>query len=139
MRGSDPMITSANEFIRLRTSELKQEYDRAASDEAPLDVWWELVRKHPDMKVWVVHNKTVPLAILDALSTDDDTAVRDAVARKRKASFEILERLAHDPDSGVRYAVACNKKTSPSILKMLLGDQWDVVAAKAKARLSEPD
>jgi hypothetical protein len=133
------MITSANEFIRLRTSELKEEYDRAASDEAPLDVWWELVRNHPDMKVWVVHNKTVPLEILDALSTDDDTAVRDAVARKRKASFEILERLAHDPDRGVRYAVACNKKTPPSILNMLLGDQWDVVVAKAKARLSEPD
>ena len=133
------MITSANEFIRLRTSELKQEYDRAASDEAPLDVWWELVRDHPDMKVWVVHNKTVPLEILDALSTDEDTAVRDAVARKRKASFEILERLAHDPDSGVRYAVACNKKTPPSILKMLLSDQWDVVAAKARARLSKPD
>ncbi len=97
------------------------------------------MRKHHDMKVWVVHNKTVPLAILDALSTDDDTAVRDAVARKRKASFEILERLAHDPDSGVRYAVARNKKTPLSVLKVLLGDPWDVVAAKAKARLSGPD
>lgn len=131
------MITSAKEFIRLRTSELKEEYDCAANDQAPLDVWWELVRNHPDMKVWVVHNKTVPLEILYALSTDQDTTVRGAVARKRKASFEILERLAHDPDASVRYAVACNKNTPPPILKMLLGDKWDVVTEKVKARLSE--
>ncbi len=131
------MISSTQEFIRLRSSEIKEEYDRAAHDEAPLEVWWELVREHPDMKPWVVHNKTVPLAILDALSTDEDSSVRDAVARKRRASPEILARLATDPDSGVRYAVACNKKTPAEVLKSLLNDDWDTVVAKAEARLRE--
>src|SRR5689334_2460666 len=77
------MILSAEEFIRLRTSEVQAEYHRAAHEEAPAEVWWDLVRNYPDMKVWVVHNKTVPLSILEALSTDESVAVRGAVARKR--------------------------------------------------------
>jgi len=129
------MISSVQEFIQLRNSEIKEEYDRATHDEAPLDVWWVLVREHPDMKIWVVHNKTVPSAILDALSSDVDTSVRDAVARKRKTSPEALARLACDPDSGVRYAVTCNKKTPIEVLKLLLNDDWDTVALKAAARL----
>src|SRR5687768_12018487 len=100
------MIRSVEEFIRLRMSDVKDEYDRAAHEDAPTEVWWELVREHPDMKIWVVANKTVPLAVLEALSTDDDASVRDAVARKRRSPPEILKRLARDPDSGVRYAVA---------------------------------
>jgi hypothetical protein len=129
------MIESAEEFVRLRTSDVKDEYDRAAHDDAPPEVWWELVRDHPDMKIWVVANKTVPLAVLEALSTDDDPSVRDAVARKRRASPEILERLARDPDSGVRYAVACNPKAPRGVLNLMLADEWDVVAEKARARL----
>lgn len=133
------MIESAEEFIRLRTSDLKAEYDRAAHDEAPLSVWWELVRTHPDMKVWVVHNKTVPLEILDALSTDADAAVRRAVARKRRASPEILERLARDPNESVRHAVAYNATAPEHVLKILLDDDWAPVAAAAKQRLSDPN
>jgi hypothetical protein len=130
------MIESVDEFIRLRTSDLKEEYDRAAHDDAPLDVWWELVRKHPDMKVWVVRNKTVPLEILDALSSDEDRSVRFAVAMKRKASPEILERLARDPEDSVRHAVARNRKTPAHVLKTLVNDAWDTVAAAAKERLA---
>lgn len=131
------MIESADEFIRLRTSDAKDEYDRAAHDEAPVDVWWELVHKHPDMKVWVVHNKTVPHEILDALSTDTDAAVRSAIARKRKASPELLERLARDPDESVRHAVAFNAKAPEHVLEILLDDAWEPVAAAAKQRLSD--
>jgi len=131
------MIESAAEFIRLRTSEVMEEYNRAAHDEAPLEVWWELVREHPDFKVWVVHNKTVPLEILDALSRDDDAAVRCEVARKRKASPEILERLARDPHESVRHAVVYNAKTPDAILRLLVDDSWDTVAAAAKERLRD--
>jgi hypothetical protein len=131
------MITSATEFIRLRTSEVQEEYQRAAHEAAPLEVWWELVRDYPERRFWVVHNKTVPLEILEAMSTDDDTAVRDMVARKRKAPFEILEHLAQDPDSGVRYAVACNTSTPPAILEKMLSDEWETVVERAKERLRE--
>ena len=131
------MIDSAEEFIRLRKSELQEEYNRAAHDEAPMTVWLELVQKHPEMKVWVVHNKTVPLEILEALSLDEDPKVRSSVARKRKASHEIMERLARDTDESVRHGVACNKKTPPTILKLLLDDDSAFVATKANSRLSE--
>lgn len=131
------MIHSAAEFIRLRTSQIKEEYDRAAHEPAPLDVWWDLVRNHPDMKVWVIHNKTVPHEILHALSFDEDADVRADVARKRKASREILARLACDPDGGVRHAVAWNKKAPVEVLELLLSDDWDQVAARAQARLTE--
>jgi hypothetical protein len=129
------MIGSAEEFVRLRRSEDKSEYDRAAREEAPLGVWWDVIDRHPDMKIWVVANKTVPLAVLEVLSKDEDTAVRDAVARKRSASREILERLAADSDSGVRYAVACNAKTTREVLEQLLQSPWDMVVEKAKKRL----
>ena len=129
------MIRSAFEFIRLRTSEDKADYDRAAHEEAPAEVWWELVRDHPEMRTWVAHNKTVPPEVLEALSADSDPAVRGVVARKRKASPELLARLARDPDSGVRNAVACNPSTPAEVLRSLLHDDWDQVANTARDRL----
>ena len=131
------MIESAQEFIRLRTSTVKAEYDRAAHEPAPLAVWWELVREHPHMRAWIAHNKTVPVEILVALSEDDSAAVRSAVAMKRSAPPAILDRLARDADSSVRQAVAFNAKTPRSVLEILAGDPWDAVADKAKARLAE--
>lgn len=132
------MIESAEEFIRLRTSQREDEYLRAAHEEAPLEIWWELVRSYSDMKFWVVANKTVPVPILEALSKDEDVSVRNAVARKGKATHAILERLATDPDGGVRLAVACNRRTPAEVLAKLLDDDWEVVASKAKARLEGP-
>ena len=90
------MITTAEEFIRLRMSEDKDEYDRAAMEDAPIGVWWELVREHPEMRTWVAHNKTVPLEVLETLATDPDASVRGVVARKRKASPEILVDAAKE-------------------------------------------
>ena len=57
------MINSAEEFVRLRTSEQKEEYSKAVEDEAPISVWLDIVDRFPEMKEWVVHNRTVPLEI----------------------------------------------------------------------------
>jgi hypothetical protein len=130
------MIQSAAEFIRLRTSSAKADYDRAATDEAPLEVWRDLIKNHPDMKSWVAHNKTVPIEILDVLSTDRESDVRNAVARKRKLTKPMFERLARDADEGVRLAVAYNANTPDEVLRLLVDDSWDQVAAKAKSRLA---
>jgi hypothetical protein len=130
------MIQSAAEFIRLRTSSAKADYDRAATDEAPLEVWRDLIKNHPDMKSWVAHNKTVPMEILDVLSTDRESDVRNAVARKRKLTKALFEKLARDADEGVRLAVAYNANTPDEVLRLLVDDSWDQVAAKAKARLA---
>jgi hypothetical protein len=106
------------------------------SDEAPLEVWRDLIKNHPDMKSWVAHNKTVPMEILEVLSTDRESDVRNAVARKRKLTKAMFERLARDADEGVRLAVAYNANTPDEVLQLLVDDSWDQVAAKAKARLA---
>jgi hypothetical protein len=131
------VIESASEFVRLRTSALPEEYRRAAHEEAPIEVWRELIRDHPDMRSWVAHNKTVPMEIFEALAADESTHVRGVVAGKRKATLALLTRLAHDPDSGVRFAVACNQSTTAEILRLLVNDQHEFIATRAKARLDE--
>jgi hypothetical protein len=62
------MLTSAEEFMRLRSSRIKTEYDRSALEEAPIEVWYEVVNEYHDYREWVVHNKTVPLEILEYLN-----------------------------------------------------------------------
>ncbi|GAB3909199.1 hypothetical protein GCM10028803_46370 [Larkinella knui] len=113
------MIDSAREFIRLRNSEIIEEYTRAAHEEASLQTWKEVIELYPDYKTWVIHNKTVPLEILEELASDPNSDVRSKVARKRKISPFIIEILANDPDEEVRYALACNTKISLINIKLI--------------------
>ena len=55
------MIESAQEFIRLRTSELPDDYFRAANEEASDTVWRELVANHPEMRQWVPLHDSVAM------------------------------------------------------------------------------
>jgi len=130
------MISTAEEFIRLRTSDIREEYLRAAHEEAPMEVWEILIREHEDMKKWVIHNKTVPLSILEVLSNDPDEDIRFSVAMKRKLNRELFEKLARDSNESVRLAIAVNKKTPIDIIESLLSDEWINVRIAAKERLS---
>lgn len=120
------MITSAEEFIRLRTSSKSEEYNRAAQEDAPLEVWFELVKNHPEMKEWVIHNKTIPVEILEYMVEDPDPQVRADIAQKRKLSTHIFDTLAQDPDERVKYALAYNtKNTLEDVLKISSqGSEW---------------
>jgi hypothetical protein len=131
------MITSAEEFIRLWTSENPEEYLRAAHEPAPEEVWLTLIDNHPDMRVWVIRNKTVPLSILKRLIDDTDPWVRHAVAMKRKLSVEMFEMLAEDSHESVRKAIACNRKTPLNIIKRLSHDESLIVSEAANKRLKE--
>jgi hypothetical protein len=64
------MINSAEEFVRLRNSELPEDYLRSANEEAPIHVWYDILLRFPTMREWVVHNRTVPLEILEVLACD---------------------------------------------------------------------
>jgi hypothetical protein len=77
------VIKSADEFVRLRTSEDPEEYGRAARDEASEATWLEVIERFPDMRRWVAHNKTVPLSILEVLRQDPDEDVVWMVRTKR--------------------------------------------------------
>ncbi|MFJ2320188.1 hypothetical protein [Pseudomonas sp. NPDC087817] len=124
------MISSAEEFVALRGSEVKDEYDRAAMEEAPISVWREVIEKFPEYRRWVAHNKTVPVEILEELCVFDD--VRYFVASKRKLSQTLFERLSQDPNSLVRGAIAANRKAPIAILEKLLEDESESVVSMAR-------
>lgn len=130
------MINSAEEFIALRSSDLKSEYDRAAMEEAPISVWREIIINYPNYRRWVSHNKTVPLEILEELCIFDST-IRQSVARKRKLSPAMFEMLSKDVSDVVRVAIAANRKTPIAILERLLTDKDEDVASVARLNLNE--
>ena len=106
------MINSADEFKRLRESEIQDEYHRAATDEASIDIWNEVLEKYPDLAFWVAQNKTIPLEILYTLADNENVDVRCMVARKRKIDNIIFSKLKEDIDESVRHALICNTKLS---------------------------
>ncbi|MDN4175635.1 hypothetical protein QWY28_21920 [Nocardioides sp. SOB77] len=77
------MIESAEEFVRLPSSDDPAEYHRAAHDEAAEHTWLDVIERYPDMLSWVAHNKTVPLSILEILRHYSDEQVGRTVTDKR--------------------------------------------------------
>jgi hypothetical protein len=129
------MIRSAEEFLHLRNSEQPEEYGRAATEPANEAVWREIIETYPDMRIWVAHNKTVPLATLRMLAKDDNDRVRHMVASKRKLDMALFMDLARDPDESVRHRVAANAKAPADVLRYLSNDESPFVAAAAAQRL----
>lgn len=129
------MIETAEEFRKLRLSEDPSEYQRAAREEAPLEVWSEVIARFPELKIWVVHNKTVPLEILRVLANDQDVIVRERVACRRKLTEELFVLLAKDPSSSVRGTVAGNAKVPKHVLEQLKNDVNEWVSSEAKEAL----
>jgi hypothetical protein len=130
------MISSADEFRRLRLASDADDYRRAASDEASDEVWIDVIDRYPDLREWVAHNKTVPLTILRRLAADSDKRVRYVVASKRTLDLPLFEMLACDPDEGVRDRIACNAKTPLSVRLRLAADSVGFVAENARARIN---
>ena len=104
------MIKNVDEFITLRQSDNMDEQYRASHDTADINVWLEVIKNYPNLKTWVIHNKTIQTEILEILCADTDPNVRSAVARKRKINDFIFNALSVDPDENVRYALMCNTK-----------------------------
>ncbi|MCU7853427.1 MAG: HEAT repeat domain-containing protein [Candidatus Thiodiazotropha sp. (ex Monitilora ramsayi)] len=129
------MIESAEEFVRLRASENQEEYVRAAHDEAPIEVWYEVVEKHPDMAFWVAQNKTVPYELLEFLADHSEDRVRSMVASKNKLKEPLLLKLASDSSESVRMSIARHKKATSAVLTQLTGDTWGEIAKLASERI----
>ncbi|MGV9504770.1 hypothetical protein [Streptomyces tendae] len=129
------MIESAEEFIRLRSSDDPEEYGRASAESADLAVWRDIIARYPESHFWVAHNKTVPLEILQMLAKDQDPKVRFMVASKRKLTPDLLTELAADSDESVRLAVARHKRAPRGVLEQLCADTWEEVRDVARDRL----
>jgi hypothetical protein len=74
------MINSAQEIQQLCESVDTEAQHRADHDNAPDEVWFEVLEKYPEMAKWVIHNKTIPLSILRQLVTHSDPRIRWQVA-----------------------------------------------------------
>lgn len=106
------MIKTAEEFKKLRSSENLDEQRRAGVEEASIETWQEVIQKYPELKKWVIYNKTIPLEILNHLSKDCNPEIRSEVARKRKIDSEIFDRLKIDQDENVKLSLLYNRKLS---------------------------
>lgn len=133
--GAIRVITTAEMFRSLRESTDAGEYRRAAYEEAPIEVWFDIIERMPDMRFWVAQNKTVPVTVLELLANDPDSNVRDMVAKKRKLPESLQFQLAEDSDACVRTSLACNKSTTLQVLKILLRDT-DAIVRDAACRSS---
>jgi hypothetical protein len=131
------MISSAEEFVALRSSQQQSEYLRATNDSANAEVWLDVIDRFPDLRIWVAHNKTVPVEVLALLAHDSDPAVRASVAMKNKLSYELFNLLAADSDDSVRERIAYNKNAPLEILRQLSQDTSEVVSTPARARLQQ--
>lgn len=131
------MITSCEEFIRLRNSLRQEDYRRASNDEASISVWNELIDLYPEMREWVAHNKTVPIEILEILAFDVSSSVRAIVAGKRKLSEDLFEILSLDSNESVRLQLARNKKAPKFVLERLSVDSSFLVSGAAIEALSK--
>lgn len=129
------MIDSAEEFVRLRTSDSREDYLRASKEGAPVEVWLKIISDYPEMKEWVVHNKTVSIEILHLLTKDHDPLVRAAIADKRKLTPQLFNILSHDLEELVRQRLAHNKNTPKIVMQRLVNDENAHVRAAALKRL----
>lgn len=129
------MLMTADDFVRLRNSTKPTEYERAANEEAADNVWFDVIRQHPDMRKWVAHNKTVSIRVLQVLAVDTDTDVRCMVATKNKLTPELFDFLSQDEYPGVRQRIACNKNCPTPILQKLSANPNGIVASAATGRL----
>ena len=130
------MINSAEEFVRLRVSEIPAEYGRAGNEEASLATWMDVIRRFPDMKQWVIHNKTIHLEVLELMAQDRSPAIRARVAEKRKLSTELFDALSKDQSESVRVRLAHNQKAPTEVLTALANDEVEMVRHAAMASLS---
>ena len=128
------MINSAEQFRSLRESEDPNEYHRAVHEEAPVEVWFDVVARMPDMRFWVAQNKTIPVEVLERLADDPDSRVRDILARKRKLPETLQIKLAADTEPLVRSALANNANVTPQVLVMLMNDEEQLVRDAASSR-----
>lgn len=119
------MIESAEEFVRLRTSQDPVEYRRAAHEPASVEVWLDVIGRFPDMRQWVAHNKTVPMEVLRRLADDPDRDVRLAVLAKRKVlsrsqvDRSLIEKLSRDPEVLIRAGIAFHRSSPRDIIERM--------------------
>lgn len=85
-----------------------------------------LIQHCPSSRLTIA-SATKSAAVLDALSRDPSSDVREEVADNPRTSASTLDALSKDPAAAVRMAVAENATTSQSNLEILSNDEVNYV------------
>ncbi|MFK0313325.1 hypothetical protein ACIQUF_19095 [Pseudomonas sp. NPDC090233] len=128
------MITNAIEFKEICEGGSNTNF---AHQQAPEEIWLEILNRYPELDTAVASNKTIPDSIIELLSISDDVNVRWRIALKRRLSRSAFDRLAIDKDASVRQRIACNPKVPIDILRQLTQDDDEMVADSAKKKLAK--
>ena len=126
------MISNINEYLRLKNSKNKEDYDRVIREELSPELISDILENYPIEKSWLVHNKFIPIEILRILASDKDIDVRFSVAMKKKCDRLVFETLIKDKDFSVRMAVVRNNKLPIDLLETLTFDSENEIAKEAK-------
>lgn len=129
------MISTINEYLKLKNSEDKRSYDRVISEELTPELISDILENYPEEKPWLVHNKFISIEILRILALDKDVDVRFTVAMKKKCDRFIFETLMKDKEFSVRMAVVRNNKLPVDLLETLTSDYDNEIAKEAKRML----
>lgn len=131
------MIRSKEEFIELCSSQDAEMVNRTLSDNAAIETWNEIIETHPERRIDIAQNRTIPDEIIRILASCNDPTVRSLIAQKRRLSSDLFPLLAKDPDETVRRVVAANQKTPLDVVRGLASDTIESVASVADYNLRE--
>ena len=126
------MISNINEYLYLADSDSKSDNDRIINEELSSDLISEIIKNYPERKSWIIHNKLIPVKILEELATDDNDDVRFTIAMKKKCNRVTFEKLLRDKNYSVRLAVIRNKKLPIDLLEKISNDINDEIHEDAK-------
>lgn len=130
------MISNTNEFLYLAESDNKSDNKRIINEELSSKLISEMIKKYPERKSWLIHNKFIPVKILEELATDDNDDVRFTIAMKKKCNRVTYEKLLKDKNYSVRLAVLRNKKLTIDLLEKISNDMNDEIHEDAKKILA---
>lgn len=91
-----------------------------------------------DVREEVADNPRTPAKTLDTLAKDPIAAVRMAVSQNATTSEQDLIPLSRDPVNYVRWGVAHNEKTPTDVLEQLIKDSDTYVSDEAKKNPNAP-
>lgn len=126
------MISDIKEYLYLTDSDSKSDNNRIINEELSSDLISEIIKNYPERKSWIIHNKLIPIKILEELATDDNDDVRFTIAMKKKCNRVTFEKLLKDKNYSVRLAVVRNKKLPIDLLEIIANDTNDEIQEDAK-------
>lgn len=130
------MISHINEYLYLADSDNKTDNNRIINEELSSELISEIIKNYPERKSWLIHNKFIPVKILEELATDDNDDVRFTIALKKKCNRVTFEKLLSDINYSVRLAVIRNKKLPIDLLENISNDMNDEIYEDAKKNLA---